>query len=46
MRHAGRPLRAVLDVDVIYSRVLHELLGRAATDARLLDLILERRTLG
>jgi len=29
----------VLDVDVIYSRVLHELLGRAATDARLLELI-------
>jgi predicted nucleic acid-binding protein len=31
-------LRAVLDVDIIYSRVLHELLGRLAGRLRLLDL--------
>jgi predicted nucleic acid-binding protein len=30
--------RAVLDVDIIYSRVLHELLGRLAGRLRLLDL--------
>lgn len=32
------PPRAVLDVDIIYSRVLHELLGRTARRLRLLDL--------
>jgi predicted nucleic acid-binding protein len=31
--------RAVLDTDIIFSRVLHELFGRIASDARLLDLI-------
>ncbi len=31
--------RAVLDSDVIFSRVLHELFGRLAAEARLLDLI-------
>jgi predicted nucleic acid-binding protein len=31
--------RAVLDADVIYSRVLHELIGRLATGARFFDLI-------
>lgn len=31
-------LRAVLDVDIIYSRVLHEFLGRLAGRLRLLDL--------
>ena len=31
--------RAVLDSDVIFSRVLHELFGRVAAEARLLDLI-------
>lgn len=31
--------RAVLDTDVIFSRVLHELFGRVAAEARLLDLI-------
>lgn len=31
--------RAVLDSNVIFSRVLHELLGRAAASLRLLDLI-------
>lgn len=31
-------LRAVLDVDIIYSRVLHELMGRVARDLRLLEL--------
>ncbi len=33
------PLRAVLDADIIYSRVLHELMGRVADDLRLLDLV-------
>jgi predicted nucleic acid-binding protein len=33
----GRPARAV-DTDIIYSRVLHELMGRVADDLRLLDL--------
>lgn len=37
MSHAGRP-RAVLDSDIIYSRVLHDLMGRAARDLRLLSL--------
>lgn len=32
------PPRAVLDADVIYSRVLHELMGRLARGLRLLDL--------
>jgi hypothetical protein len=32
------PPRAVLDVDIVYSRVLHELMGRAARRPRLLDL--------
>jgi hypothetical protein len=31
--------RAILDSDVIFSRVLHELFGRVAAKARLLDLI-------
>ncbi len=31
-------LRAVLDADIIYSRVLHELMERVAIDLRLLDL--------
>lgn len=31
--------RAVLDTNVIYSRVLHELIGRVAREARLFDLI-------
>jgi predicted nucleic acid-binding protein len=30
--------RAVLDADIIYSRVLHELIGRAAAELRLLDI--------
>jgi predicted nucleic acid-binding protein len=34
---AHRP-RAVLDTDIIYSRVLHDLTGRAARDLRLLSL--------
>jgi len=33
-----RPLRAVLDADIIYSRVLHELMGRVAGRLRLLEL--------
>ncbi len=35
----GRPPRAVLDSDVIFSRVLYELLGRLALQQRLLTLI-------
>jgi predicted nucleic acid-binding protein len=35
---AGLP-RAVLDSNVIFSRVLHELMGRVAGTARLLDLV-------
>jgi predicted nucleic acid-binding protein len=31
--------RAVLDADIIFSRVLHELMGRLASGARLFDLI-------
>lgn len=31
--------RAVLDSNVIYSRVLHELMGRIASEGRLLDLV-------
>jgi len=31
--------RAVLDTDVIFSRVLHELFGRLAAEARLMDLL-------
>jgi hypothetical protein len=35
-----RPLlRAVLDSNVIFSRVLHELFGRLALEGRLLDLV-------
>ncbi len=35
----GRVPRAVLDSNVIFSRVLHELFGRAAREARLFDLL-------
>lgn len=35
---SGLP-RAVLDTDIIFSRVLHELFGRLAAEARLLDLL-------
>lgn len=38
MSKPDRPPRAVLDTDIIYSRVLHELLGRVASELRLLDL--------
>jgi predicted nucleic acid-binding protein len=38
--------RAVLDADVIFSRVLHELLGRLAAGARLFDLIWSEELLG
>jgi predicted nucleic acid-binding protein len=31
--------RAVLDTDIIFSRVLHELFGRLAAEARLMDLL-------
>lgn len=39
MSDATGPRRAVLDSDVIYSRVLHELFGRLAHQERLLTLI-------
>ena len=40
MSESGRPLpRAVLDSNVMFSRVLHELFGRAAGEARLFDLV-------
>lgn len=38
LSESERPPRAVLDTDIIYSRVLHELLGRVASELRLLDL--------
>ncbi len=34
----AHPPRAVLDTDIIYSRVLHELLGRVADELRLFDI--------
>ncbi len=37
MSERQRP-RAVLDTDIIFSRVLHELMGRIAAELRLLDL--------
>lgn len=37
MSYSRRP-RAVLDADILYSRVLHELFGRLAAQLRLLDL--------
>jgi predicted nucleic acid-binding protein len=33
-----RPPRAILDTDIIYSRVLHEFMGRVARRLRLIDL--------
>jgi predicted nucleic acid-binding protein len=36
---AARLPRAVLDADIIFSRVLHEPMGRVADDLRLLDLL-------
>jgi predicted nucleic acid-binding protein len=33
------PPRAVLDADIIFSRVLHDLMGRVAADLRMLDLV-------
>lgn len=35
----GESPRAILDADIIYSRVLHELMGRVARDLRKLDLV-------
>lgn len=35
----AEPPRAVLDSDIIFSRVLHELMGRVAKRLRLLDLV-------
>lgn len=39
MSQVARLPRAVLDADIIFSRVLHELMGRVADDLRLLDLL-------
>ncbi len=39
MSDDARPPRAVLETDIIYSRVLHELIGRIAYQERLLTLI-------
>lgn len=40
MSRPGAPIpRAVLDSNVIFSRVLHELLGRVAREARLFDVV-------
>lgn len=39
MSQVTRLPRAVLDADIIFSRVLHELMGRAADDLRLFDLL-------
>jgi predicted nucleic acid-binding protein len=38
--------RAVLDADVVFSRVLHELMGRLAAGARLFDLVWSEELLG
>jgi hypothetical protein len=38
--------RAVLDADVIFSRVLHELMGRLAAGVRLFDLVWSEELLG
>lgn len=35
----AHPPRAVIDSDIIFSRVLHELIGRVAKQMRLLDLV-------
>ncbi len=45
MSDDARLPRAVLDTDVIYSRVLHELIGRLAYQERLLTLIWSRELL-
>jgi len=37
--------RAVLDADIVFSRVLHELMGRLATGARLFDLVWSKELL-
>ena len=39
------PPRAVLDADIIYSRVLHDLMGRVAGDLGLLNLVWSRELL-
>jgi predicted nucleic acid-binding protein len=38
--------RAVLDADIIFSRVLHELMGRLGSGARLFDLVWSEELLG
>lgn len=39
MSRADPPPRAVIDADIIYSRVLHDLMGRVADDLGLPDLV-------
>jgi predicted nucleic acid-binding protein len=43
--HAEPPPRAVIDADIIYSRVLHDLMGRAARRLELLELVWSRELL-
>jgi hypothetical protein len=40
------PPKAVLDTNVVFSRVLHELFGRAATTGELLELIWSEELVG
>jgi predicted nucleic acid-binding protein len=41
----AHPPRAVIDADIIYSRVLHDLMGRVANDLGLLNLVWSRELL-
>jgi predicted nucleic acid-binding protein len=45
VNHPGPTPRAVVDADIIFSRVLHELMGRVADDMGLLDLVWSRELL-
>jgi predicted nucleic acid-binding protein len=42
---ADPPPRAVIDADIVYSRVLHDLMGRVADDLGLLSLVWSRELL-
>jgi hypothetical protein len=42
---AESPPRAVIDADIIYSRVLHDLMGRVAGRLELLELVWSRELL-
>lgn len=45
MSRSDSPPRAVIDADIIFSRVLHELMGRVADEMGLLDLVWSRELL-